>query len=66
MQNPLALNWAQWLALLRYLGPELAQLLGEPGLRAAAQDKLLDADLQVLGSRDKVGRGGLPSLLQPL
>lgn len=49
MQNPLALNWAQWLALLRYLGPELADTLRRPGLRAAAQDELLDADLKALG-----------------
>lgn len=48
LQNPLALNWAQWLALLRYLGPELAHLLHEPAARAAARDDMLDADLQLL------------------
>ena len=48
MQNPLALNWAQWLALLRYLGPELAHLLHGPAARAAARDDMLDADLHWL------------------
>ena len=26
LQNPCALNWAQWLALFRYLGPEVVSL----------------------------------------
>ena len=48
MHNPLALNWAQWLALLRYLGPELIHLMRQPSVRAAAQDSMLDADLRSL------------------
>jgi hypothetical protein len=48
MSNPLALNWAQWLAVLRYLGPELLHLARAPVLRAAAQDKLLDGDLRII------------------
>ena len=57
MQNPLALNWAQWLALLRYLGPELADSLAEPVRRAAAREALLDADLLRLanGARNLAG-----------
>ena len=47
-QNPLALNWAQWLALLRCLGSELGHLLCEPAACAAARDEMLDADLQSL------------------
>lgn len=47
-QNPLALNWAQWLALQRCLRSELGHLLCEPATRAAARDEMLDADLQSL------------------
>lgn len=48
LQNPLALNWAQWLSLLRYLGLELAHSLRTSAVRAAAEDKLLDIDLKAL------------------
>ena len=48
MQNPLALNLPQWLALLRYLGPELFHLLRAPVARASRREELLDVDLRVL------------------
>jgi hypothetical protein len=48
LQNPCALNWAQWLALFRYLGPELAGLLSSASRRSAAQDAMLDGDLRDL------------------
>jgi hypothetical protein len=43
-QNPLALNWAQWLALFRYLVPQVHWLLVEKeGQRNAFMQKRLDA-----------------------
>jgi hypothetical protein len=45
MQNPCALNWSQWLALFRYLGPEAWALLHDARVRADAEDVYLDARL---------------------
>ena len=48
-KNPIALNWAQWLAVLRYLVPEIEYSIRHPAARASEQNRLLDADLRALG-----------------
>jgi hypothetical protein len=45
IQNPCALNWSQWLALFRYLGPEAWALVHDAGVRAVAEEVHLDAQL---------------------
>jgi hypothetical protein len=59
--GPLALNWSQWLALFRYLGPEAWPLLHDAGARADAEDVYLDAQLTCITA--SIGRVHGPRLV---